>query len=185
MLTRFLTLLILSIPLFCQAQSYTIKKGDESKTFSADTYYVMEYSSSNEKNCCKSYIYGYAQRVFKDSIQINMNSMSVNNEGLDYMFKMYTDIKEEDFLISVPRSDLKQVTAYKSRESVNKKKSWNNFGTVLLVTGITTLANSYDLKEKSFRNGVLISAGAQISVGILVASLSSKKQYKIEKGWQF
>jgi len=185
MLFRILTLLILSIPIFCQAQSYTIKNEDQSKTFSPGTYYLIEYSSSSEKDCCKSYIYGYAQRVYKDSIQLNMNSMSVNNEGLDYMFKMYSDISKEDFLISVPRSDIKQVTAYKSRESVKKKSSWNGFGSALIATGIITLANSYSLKQKSFRNGVLISGGAQVSLGILIAGLSAKKKYKIKKGWQF
>ena len=54
-----------------------------------------------------------------------------------------------------------------------------------MLSGLITLANSYDIGDKQFREGVLISGGTQLVIGIVGLSLSKKKHYKAADGWRF
>jgi|GEM_PF-5035657 len=166
------------------AQSLTIKNGDLTKTFGADTYYSMIYSDAIGE-CCYTHVLGTVQRIYADSIKIRVNNLVVNNQSLDFRFVTEGDLAEKDLTMTFSNDELQEILAYKSQKEYKRKEKWNIFGGVIMLSGLITLANSYDIGDKQFREGVLISGGTQLVIGIVGLSLSKKKHYKAADGWRF
>jgi len=181
---------ILFAILFCltalhvSAQSLTLKNGGLTKIFEPDTFYEMIFSTANGE-CCYTSLTGTVQRVYTDSIQVRVNNLTLNSQDIDLLLNFSDDIYEEDLKIDFAKANLYSLKAYKSRGQYKKKYSWRTFAAILVSTGVITLANSYDLGEKRFRDGILISSAAQVGLGISFFIIGAKKEFTAKDGWHF
>jgi len=166
------------------AQTITIKNGDKSKTFPPETYYNISFSDGDRVSAYTT-VEGTLQRVYADSVQFKVDKLELENHDLDFSLNSFGNIDEKDQFMTFPKAQLEYIQAFKSQKQSNRKSTWNGIGAALLFTGLVTLANSYDLDDKSWRNGVLISGGAQIGLGIITLSIARKKAYLAEDGWYF
>jgi len=182
---RALLTILICIPFFCQSQSLTIKNGETTKTFPADTYYEFVFGEDDEEICCYSNISGKITRLYADSIQIRINTINLNNSDLDFLMGVGGNIYEQNLQYTLPKSELLSLKAYKDKKQSDRNSSWFGFGGALILTGLVTLANSYDIGDKKFRDGVLVVGGAQLVVGISVLSITKKKKYKFTEDWSF
>ncbi len=181
---RVLLTIMCCVPFFCQAQSLTIKNGQTSKTFPAETYYEFTFASEKD-TCCYANLFGEITRLYTDSIQIRVNNIALGDRDLDFLLQVQGDIYEQNLQYTLPKSELLTLTAFKSKKKSKRKSSWNTFGGILILTGLVTLANSYDIGDKEFRDGVLVVGGAQIVAGITIASITKKKKYNFTEDWSF
>ncbi len=181
---RLLLAFLICMPFLSQGQSLTIKNGEAIKTFAPQTYYEFYYGDINTQ-CCNTTVKGMITRVFADSIQVRLNDIRLYNKDLDFLTELQVDMEENNLLYTLPKSELLQLTAYKNRKQANNNGTFVGIGGVLIITGIVTLANSYDFGESEFRDGILISGGVQLGLGISLLALSKKKRYDFTDGWQF
>ena len=181
---RLLFTLLVCLPFFCQAQSLTIKNGTMTKTFGPETYYEL-YFGDIHTQCCNTTVKGMVTRVFADSIQVRLNAINLYNKDLDFLTDLQVDMAENNLLYTLPKAELLNLTVYKNKKQYDKKSTSIGIGGALILTGLVTLANSYNLDTKEFREGVLISGGAQIGLGLTVILINRKKNYNFKEGWHF
>ena len=181
---RLLFILLVCLPCFCQAQSLTIKNGATTKTFAPETYYEF-YFGDIHTQCCNTTVKGMVTRVYTDSIQVRLNAINLYNKDLDFLTDLQVDMTENNLLYTLPKAELLNLTAYKNKKQYDRKGSIWGVGGVLILTGLVTLANSYDLDTKNFREGVLISGGAQFGLGLTLMLINRKKNYSFRDGWHF
>ena len=95
------------------------------------------------------------------------------------------DIAHPKLSYTLPKDELYSLRGYKSNKKKKTRQNLQIWGGILLTTGLITLANSYDIDDTSFREGVLLSGGIQVGASILIFALSSKKKYLVRDGWRF
>lgn len=181
---RLLFLCLLVFPLLCDAQSLSLKNGDEVKIFPADTYYDLVFGAE-DKPCCVTNVSGTITRILKDSIVILANVFEVKSNDINFLLENVDDIAHPKLSYTLPKDELYSLRGYKSNKKKKTRQNLQIWGGILLTTGLITLANSYDIDDTSFREGVLLSGGIQVGASILIFALSSKKKYLVRDGWRF
>ena len=86
---------------------------------------------------------------------------------------------------TLPKNEFHTLMAFKSKKSESTRSVFQGIAGVLLATSIVTLANSYDFDEEGLREGVLISGGIQMGIGVIILALTKKKKYRARDGWRF
>ena len=139
---RLLFFLLLCIPFHCQAQSLTLKSQTTTKTFSSDTYFDFIFGD-RDSECCSTNITGTINRIFADSIQVRINDISLDNKDLEFMMTLKGNIYDQNFMYTLPKSELLFLRGYKSKKNRKWTKNLETISSILILSGIVTLANSY------------------------------------------
>ena len=181
---RLLFAILFCVPLFCQAQSLTIKNGTTTKTFSPETYYEFYFGDINTQ-CCNTTVKGMITRVYSDSIQVRLNAINLYNKDLDFLTDLQVDMAENNLLYTLPKAELLDLTAYRNKKQHDNKSTFWGIGAALVLTGLVTFANSYDVGANDFREGVLVSGGAQFGLGLTLMLIHRKKNYSFRDEWHF
>lgn len=178
-------------------QGLTISKGGKEKVIPIGSYFEFNRYVSPSEDCVtcenESY-YGQLIAVTSDSIQINYTHKDLyqkkENFILHHTEEFNPRVIPENFL-TVAKKRIYSIQYYGNNSAAKKKRTNRQiFGSIAIMTGLTTGLAGLIIQNKRDKDNVLMVAAAEFGVGLLMVSISGKRKYqfqasdKVEDPWQ-
>ena len=163
------------------AQSFKLYRGSEVKTSKDGSIFEVQLIGVKPTDCnkCRDYtqIFGQITSVSKDSFTMKVTSYrsikNIDNEQLDNTYFS----KSSSIRTTIANNDIHYIRNFKSYASQNRKSAFTVPAGLLITTGAVTALNTFVVNGKNAKRNLLISGGAQISLGVIFGLLSNSKKY--------
>ena len=163
------------------AQSFQIQKFNEVKEFGKDRLMEIRYNNYHEQSSCDycSYIsvYGFLDNVSMDSIRMQVLSTKDRKSTKDSLFQIQRSYKPNINYTTISKSEIFFLEDYKSPKSNKWRKTSSIIGGMLVFTGIASGLSALLVDGSSNQRNLLISAGAQIVLGMTLTMTNKRKRY--------
>lgn len=167
---------------FTFSQTFLLTNGATEKKFPDGSAYkmILGEPSEEENGCCEfAELEGVLTAVTKDSFQMDLKKYYFRNK-VDDVEVEYGIFANENFNYGVfAKSDIYSLQRFKSPKNIKRKANIGILGGILIFTGVATGIN-YFVVNKDSRKEILYSAGVQVGLGIVLASSSGSKKYRLK-----
>ena len=165
----------------CIGQGLTLTKNGKTRTFDEKTALEMalvrQYESDESKCCERIELIGYVTSLGPDSLGLRLNSYTRTTLIDDLEVKDVLQSNAGTLNMSIAQRDIYFV---QSAEASKRKTAFNIAGGLLLFTGAATALHAILVDGKSNKNTLLISAGAQVGLGIGFVIAGRPKKYYLK-----
>jgi len=183
---------LICFPFLLCAQSIILTDGNKTETLSKNNFCQFNIGAVQSiRNCSDcTVLSGHINQVDKDSIVVTLKSITKNVTNQD-KFKIASTLNFNNDLTSntwkFAKSEVYYMEVFKSEAQVKKRRNRLGLGGILISSGLLTAASTLLVDGSDNRRNLLIAAGAQEVLGIVLVSSIRKKRYKFfgEGNWQF
>ncbi len=165
----------------CSGQGLTLIKGNYQKTFDEGSVFEIvnaEKQKSKDADCCNyTQLTGKIKSIGADSITLQLFNISTKKlidgtESENIYFSQNGKIKS-----TIAQDQIYYLRNFKTYKSINRKISFKIIGAILLTAGAVTMLNSFIVNNRSNKNKLLYTGGAQIGLGLGFSILGSTRKY--------
>ncbi|HMP28900.1 MAG TPA: hypothetical protein PKD85_04835 [Saprospiraceae bacterium] len=189
-------LLPLFIILFYQGygQGFELSNSFLQKKLILNSTSIVEISFTYEKEAIetmgfnKGVLRGKINLINNDSLSLDINSIKfykdekATNLSSEYNWKVHNSPFE------LATKDIDYLHIFSSERNLKRKNTLSTIGSIVFFCGALTSINALFIKDKESRQTVLLSAAAQVGLGMTLGFSQVKRKYKFKNGensWTF